>query len=121
LVPTSVVWRGTEGGDGVVRSMRSYPRYALPMAKKVKKARRAHQPRGRRDQTRISSKHQVTIPAGAFRSAGFQPGDTVRAEASGSGRVTLTRVDELLDRYSGCLGTGGELRRQVEELRGEWP
>lgn len=70
--------------------------------------------------TRISSKHQVTIPAGAFRSAGFEPGDTLQVEAEGAGRVILTRVDELLDRYSGCLGTGGDLREQVEGLREEW-
>jgi bifunctional DNA-binding transcriptional regulator/antitoxin component of YhaV-PrlF toxin-antitoxin module len=70
--------------------------------------------------TKISAKHQVTIPAGAFRAAGFEPGDVLRAEAEGAGRVVLTRVDELVDRYSGCLDTGGDLRRQVEGLRGEW-
>jgi bifunctional DNA-binding transcriptional regulator/antitoxin component of YhaV-PrlF toxin-antitoxin module len=73
-----------------------------------------------KDQTRVSSKHQVTIPAGAFRSAGFAPGDTLKVEAGGAGRVILTRIDELLDRYSGCLETGGDLRKRVEGLRGEW-
>jgi len=51
-----------------------------------------------KDQTRVSSKHQVTIPAGAFRAAGFAPGDTIKVEAEGAGRVVLTRIDELLDR-----------------------
>lgn len=73
-----------------------------------------------KDQTRVSTKHQVTIPAGAFRTAGFVPGDTLRVEAEGAGRVVLTRIDELLDRYSGCLETGGDLRERVEGLRGEW-
>lgn len=73
-----------------------------------------------KDQTRVSSKHQVTIPVGAFRSAGFAPGDTLKVEADGAGRVVLTRIDELVDRYSGCLETGGELREQVEGLREEW-
>jgi bifunctional DNA-binding transcriptional regulator/antitoxin component of YhaV-PrlF toxin-antitoxin module len=73
-----------------------------------------------KDQTRVSSKHQVTIPAGAFRTAGFAPGDTLRVEAEGAGRVVLTRIDELVDRYSGCLETGGGLREQVEGLREEW-
>jgi bifunctional DNA-binding transcriptional regulator/antitoxin component of YhaV-PrlF toxin-antitoxin module len=73
-----------------------------------------------KDQTRVSSKHQVTIPAGAFRTAGFTPGDTLKVEAEGAGRVVLTRIDELLDRYSGCLQTGGELRERVEGLREEW-
>lgn len=82
--------------------------YALPMSHKVK------------DQTKVSSKHQVTIPAGAFRTAGFAPGDTLKVEAEGAGRVVLTRIDELLDRYSGCLETGGDLRQRVEGLREEW-
>lgn len=73
-----------------------------------------------KDQTRVSSKHQVTIPAGPFRMAGFSPGDTLKVEAEGAGRVVLTRIDELLDRYSGCLETGGDLRERVEGLRTEW-
>jgi len=73
-----------------------------------------------KNQTRVSSKHQVTIPAGAFRSAGLEPGDTLKAEADGAGRVVLTRIDELIDRYSGRLETGGDLRERVEGLRGEW-
>ena len=44
----------------------------------------------------------------------------MKVEAEGAGQVLLTRVDELLDRYSGCLQTGGGLRRQVEGLREEW-
>jgi AbrB family looped-hinge helix DNA binding protein len=74
----------------------------------------------RRDQTKVSSKHQVTIPARAFRSAGLEPGDTLRVEADGAGRIVMTKLDELLARYSGCLDTGGSLRQQVEGLRREW-
>jgi bifunctional DNA-binding transcriptional regulator/antitoxin component of YhaV-PrlF toxin-antitoxin module len=84
--------------------------YSLLMEKKVKS----------RNQTRLSSKHQVTIPAEAFRAAALEEGDVLRVEAAGAGRVVLSRVDELVDRYSGCLDTGGELRKQVEDLRGEW-
>lgn len=99
----------TVGEDGRGWFRTSDPdRYSLPMTEKVK------------NQTRVSSKHQVTIPAGAFRTAGFEPGDTLRVEAEGAGRVVLTRIDELIDRYSGCLDTGGDLRRQVEGLREEW-
>ena len=43
-------------------------------------------------QTRISAKHQVTIPLNAFTDAGFKPGDAVRAEAIGPGRVVLTQT-----------------------------
>lgn len=70
--------------------------------------------------SRISAKHQVTIPAAAFRTAGFAAGDLVRVQAEGAGRVVLTRVDDLLDHYSGSLATGGELRRAVDDLRDEW-
>lgn len=70
--------------------------------------------------SRISAKHQVTIPASAFRSAGFAAGDVVRVEAQGAGRVVLTKVDDLVDRFSGTLATGGRLRRSVETLRDEW-
>jgi len=73
-----------------------------------------------KNQTKVSSKHQVTIPAGAFRAAGFAPGDMLKVEAEGAGRVILTRIDELVDRYSGCIETGGDLRESVEGLRGEW-
>ena len=73
-----------------------------------------------KNQTRVSSKHQVTIPVGAFRGAGLEPGDTLKVEADGAGRVVLTRIDELIDRYSGRLKTGGDLRERVEGLRGEW-
>jgi AbrB family looped-hinge helix DNA binding protein len=73
-----------------------------------------------KDQTTVSSKHQVTIPAGAFRTAGLEPGDVLKVEADRAGRVLLTRIDELLDRYSGCMQTGGDLRGQVEGLREEW-
>jgi len=73
-----------------------------------------------KNQTTVSSKHQVTIPLAAFRGADLEPGDVLKAESGGPGRVILTRVDELLDQYSGCLQTGGSLRKQVKGLREEW-
>jgi bifunctional DNA-binding transcriptional regulator/antitoxin component of YhaV-PrlF toxin-antitoxin module len=79
------------------------------------------QPRRRRDdRTHISAKHQVTIPIDAFVDAGFEPGDVVRAEVVGPGRVVLTRQDELLEEFSGSLHTGGSLRQAVDDLRNEW-
>lgn len=92
-------------------------RYSLHMAINVKKSGADAR---RRNQTRVSSKHQVTIPVSAFRGAGLEPGDTLKVEAAGVGRIVLTRLDELLDRYSGCLDTKGALRGRVEGLRGEW-
>jgi bifunctional DNA-binding transcriptional regulator/antitoxin component of YhaV-PrlF toxin-antitoxin module len=82
--------------------------YALPLMSKVK------------GQTKVSSKHQVTIPVDALRDARLQSGDVLRVEADGAGRVVLTRLDELLDRYSGCIAGGGRLREAVDGLRDEW-
>jgi bifunctional DNA-binding transcriptional regulator/antitoxin component of YhaV-PrlF toxin-antitoxin module len=75
---------------------------------------------GRAGRSRISSKHQVTIPVAAFRTAGLAAGDLVRVEAEGAGRVVLTRVDDLVDQYSGSLTASGGLRRGIEALRDEW-
>jgi bifunctional DNA-binding transcriptional regulator/antitoxin component of YhaV-PrlF toxin-antitoxin module len=88
------------------------PSYPLPMAKEVKT-----RATGR---SRVSSKHQVTIPAAAFRDAGLREGDVLKIEAQGAGRVVMTKVDEVVDRYSGSLATGGSLRQHIEGLRKEW-
>ena len=102
----------------LLESRESAARYSLHMSAKVK----ATDDRGgrRRDRTKVSSKHQVTIPAAAFHGAGLEAGDMLRVEARGAGQVVLTRIDELLDRYSGCLDSGGDLRTRVEGLQGEW-
>lgn len=89
------------------------------MAEKVKQER-VDRARERAGTTRVSRKHQVTIPVAAFRTAGLQPGDTLRVEARGAGQVVLTRVEELIERYCGALETGGQLRADVERLRDEW-
>ena len=60
------------------------------------------------------------MPVAELRAAGLEPGDVVRVEALGAGRVILTRVDELIERYAGVLDTGGEFARQARELRDEW-
>jgi bifunctional DNA-binding transcriptional regulator/antitoxin component of YhaV-PrlF toxin-antitoxin module len=71
-------------------------------------------------QTRISSKHQVTIAKPAFEAAGFKAGDTVMVRALGPGRVELTRLDELIAKHSGRIDGGGEIRKAIEQLRDEW-
>lgn len=76
--------------------------------------------RAGRPGSRISSKHQVTIPREAFAAAGLHEGDVVRIEATGPGQVILTRQDDLLDQFSGALRGGDGLRGTVEELRDEW-
>ncbi len=70
--------------------------------------------------SRVSSKHQITIPIAAFSEAGLREGDLVRVEAQGRGRVLIARVDDLLEEYAGCLRTGGALGQSVRRLRQEW-
>jgi bifunctional DNA-binding transcriptional regulator/antitoxin component of YhaV-PrlF toxin-antitoxin module len=88
--------------------------YSLPMAINVKKTARVT------GSSRVSSKHQITIPIGAFSAAGLREGDVVQVEAQGPGRVLIARVDDLLDEYAGSLSTGGRLGRSVRGLRQEW-
>jgi bifunctional DNA-binding transcriptional regulator/antitoxin component of YhaV-PrlF toxin-antitoxin module len=88
------------------------------VATKVKKA--VGTPARAGGRSRISSKHQITIPIGAFSEAGLREGDVVQVRAQGRGRVSIARVEDLLDEYAGCLRSGGELGRAVRGLRGEW-
>jgi AbrB family looped-hinge helix DNA binding protein len=80
--------------------------------KNVKHARQ----RGR---TRISAKNQATIPVDALKRAGLKPGDELRVEAAGAGRIVLTRVEETLASYAGRL-TGVFPKGTLQKLRREW-
>jgi bifunctional DNA-binding transcriptional regulator/antitoxin component of YhaV-PrlF toxin-antitoxin module len=70
--------------------------------------------------SRVSGKHQITIPIGAFSEAGLREGDVVQVKAEGRGRVVIARVDDLVDEYAGTLSTGGKLGLAVRGLRREW-
>jgi bifunctional DNA-binding transcriptional regulator/antitoxin component of YhaV-PrlF toxin-antitoxin module len=72
------------------------------------------------NRSRVSGKHQITIPIGAFSEAGLREGDVVQVKAEGRGRVVVARLDDLVDEYAGCLSTGGELGRTLRGLRQEW-
>lgn len=80
--------------------------------KKVKNARRP----GR---TRLSRKHQATIPVEALRRAGLEPGDVLQVEATGAGRITLRRARDVISHYAGCL-SGLYPRGYLTRLRREW-
>jgi bifunctional DNA-binding transcriptional regulator/antitoxin component of YhaV-PrlF toxin-antitoxin module len=73
----------------------------------------------RRGATRISSKHQITIPADALRAAGLEVGVRVVAHADGPGRVVLEREDDVLAEYAGAM-TGAYATNEVDDLRAEW-
>jgi bifunctional DNA-binding transcriptional regulator/antitoxin component of YhaV-PrlF toxin-antitoxin module len=73
----------------------------------------------RRGAARISSKHQITIPADALRAAGLRVGDRVVARAEGPGRVVLERESDVIGEFAGAL-TGAYLPDELDVLRREW-
>jgi bifunctional DNA-binding transcriptional regulator/antitoxin component of YhaV-PrlF toxin-antitoxin module len=73
----------------------------------------------RRGASRISAKHQITIPADALRAAGLEVGERVVAHADGPGRVVLEREADILDAFAGSLSGVYEVD-ELDELRDEW-
>ena len=80
--------------------------------------RQVKEPR-RRGYTRVSAKHQVTLPIDALRQAGIQTGDRLRTEVRGPGEVILVRDVDPVEQFRGALPDvypeGG-----LEKLRREW-
>ena len=73
----------------------------------------------RRGFTRISAKHQATIPVQALKEAGLKPGDEVRVVAAGRGRLVLERDTNVVERHAGSL-RGVYAPSELEALRDEW-
>jgi bifunctional DNA-binding transcriptional regulator/antitoxin component of YhaV-PrlF toxin-antitoxin module len=69
--------------------------------------------------TRISAKHQASIPVDALRQAGLRVGDELRVEAAGAGRIILVRAVDAVERHAGRL-TGVYPRSYLKRLRREW-
>jgi len=66
--------------------------------------------------SRISSKHQVTLPVESLERAGLKPGDEVRIEAEGPDRIVVQRIAhtpaEALGVFDGLYEPG-----YLEQLR----
>lgn len=73
----------------------------------------------RRGTSRISSKHQVTIPVDAMRAAGVEVGERLVAHAEGPGRLVFEREVDVLAELSGAL-TGVYELDELAGLRDEW-
>ena len=73
----------------------------------------------RRGRTRISGKHQVTIPVEALTGAGLKVGDRLRADVTGPGQITLVREADPLEQYAGAM-TGVYPHGYLDDLRREW-
>ncbi len=72
-----------------------------------------------RGYTRVSDKHQVTIPHDALEAAGIRTGDRLRAEVRGPGEVVLVRDVDPVARFAGAL-TDVYPAGELDELRREW-
>jgi bifunctional DNA-binding transcriptional regulator/antitoxin component of YhaV-PrlF toxin-antitoxin module len=72
-----------------------------------------------RGTTRVSAKHQVTIPVDALREAGIEVGERVVARADGPGRVVLVREQDVLALFAGRF-TGAYEEGELDRLRDEW-
>jgi AbrB family looped-hinge helix DNA binding protein len=70
--------------------------------------------------SRLSSKHQVTIPVRVLRQAGLAAGDELVIRAAGEGRIELERADDLVERFAGSLPPGIYPHGHLDELRREW-
>jgi len=81
------------------------------MAREVKVQRR-------RGYTRVSAKHQVTIPVEAMTKAGVRVGDRLRVGVR-DGEIVFTPEADVLERYAGAL-TGLYPPGYLDELRDEW-
>ena len=70
--------------------------------------------------TRLSRKHQATIPVAVLAEAGIHAGEPLRVEALGPGRIVLTRADDRLEDLLGALGNDVYPDGYLQELRAEW-
>ena len=85
---------------------------------RVKKTRR-------RGYTRVSSKHQVTIPQQALDEVGLSPGDELKVDVDRAGRIVLSPGAQTEDRRRAIAETSGMLAGVyrpggLEKLRDEW-
>lgn len=79
----------------------------------------------RRGYTRLSPKHQVTIPADAVEQVGLVPGDELRVEVDRAGRIVLTATARAAERRRAIAETAGALTGVyqpggLDRLRDEW-
>jgi bifunctional DNA-binding transcriptional regulator/antitoxin component of YhaV-PrlF toxin-antitoxin module len=69
----------------------------------------------------ISRKNQVTLPVEALRAAGLEPGDDLRVQAVGPGRLELARTADLVNEFAGIFDASVYPDGYLDKLRREWP
>jgi AbrB family looped-hinge helix DNA binding protein len=70
--------------------------------------------------SRVSRKHQVTLPVSVLKDAGLAAGDEVVIRAIGHGRIEVERAEDVIDRFAGSLPPGTYPRGYLNRLRDEW-
>jgi bifunctional DNA-binding transcriptional regulator/antitoxin component of YhaV-PrlF toxin-antitoxin module len=78
------------------------------------------EPRRHRRTTRLSRKHQATIPVAVLAEAGVRAGERLQVEALGPGRIVLTRAEDSFDELIGAVGNDVYPPGYLDRLRGEW-
>jgi bifunctional DNA-binding transcriptional regulator/antitoxin component of YhaV-PrlF toxin-antitoxin module len=70
--------------------------------------------------SKVSSKHQVTLPVRVLKEAGLVAGDEVTIRVVGRGRIQVERAEDVIERYAGSLAPGTYPRGHLDQLRDEW-
>jgi AbrB family looped-hinge helix DNA binding protein len=70
--------------------------------------------------SKVSSKHQVTLPVRVLKDAGLSAGDEVVIRAVGRGRIEVERAEDVIDRYAGSLPAGTYPPGYLARVRDEW-
>ena len=70
--------------------------------------------------SKVSRKHQVTLPVSVLKDAGLAAGDEVVIRATGRGRIEVERAEDVIDRYAGSLPAGTYPTGYLDRLRDEW-